>query len=612
QDTLAVNQYLKLSFQDRGQEVGRDKQSKVIKLPPQTNLLEVFERQDVGRRLLILGEPGAGKTTSLLKLAAELITQAEKNPTIPIPVLFELSAWKSDRQSIEQWLVEQLKDNYSINFQISQRWLEQNRILPLLDGLDELGLVRQKLAIEKINQYLQQDIARQLVVCCRWEEYKQGEVQLYRLNGAYYLQPPTETDIKDYLSRLNQQDLWQKIATNGQMRELAQKPLFLNLMMTAFQGEAIVSEKQLFTSYVEEQLSRPLDLQKYPQRKPPYSDQDTKKYLTYLAGQLEADSLTVFLIEKMQPYWLNPGRERWIFRFIFSVVVVLVIGFFGLIFGLFLWLRLNLEFSKSLILGLIYGLIGGLLLGLFYGFILWSFKEYKIKAESFKFTWQGFKRGLIRGVMFGLIFTFVGFIGGLIFGLIFEILFAWKFLEQSLEFIFNNLIIWIRFKYQIYWGILGLNLGLVFGLVYGAFSELNVEIKSREMPNQGIRESKNKTLIIFLFLSLFFMSFFVLRFLFIRKLFGWMESIIWSLFLGLSVSLATGGVDLIQHLTLRLILHQQGLIPRNYAHFLKYAGERKLIHRIGGHYRFLHDSLRKYFASQATIPERVIKRNSIY
>ena len=79
-----------------------------------------------------------------------------------------------------------------------------------------------------------------------------------------------------------------------------------------------------------------------------------------------------------------------------------------------------------------------------------------------------------------------------------------------------------------------------------------------------------------------------------------------GLFCGATVSLVTGGIDLIQHLTLRLILWQQGLIPRNYAHFLDYAAERKLIHRIGGQYRFLHDSLHKHFASQARIPKRVI------
>ena len=321
QDSLQINQYLELSFQEQGEEVGRDIRSKVFELPPETNIIEVFEHEDVDGRLLILGEPGSGKTTSLLKLATELITQAKPDSNKPIPVIFELSTWKKDQQPIDQWLIEQLKDNYSIDFKVSQKWIKQNRILPLLDGLDELGSTRQKLAIDKINQYLQQDTDRKLVVCCRGEEYKQGEIKLYQLRGAYYLQPPTESDIRDYLERLNQQDLWQKIEDNPEMRELAQKPFFLNSIMTAFQGKAIVSKSELFSNYVEEQLRRPLNLQKYPQGKLPYSNEDTKKWLTYLAGQLEADNLTVFLIEKMQPYWLNPGIERWAFSLILELIL---------------------------------------------------------------------------------------------------------------------------------------------------------------------------------------------------------------------------------------------------------------------------------------------------
>ncbi|MGL5939451.1 MAG: NACHT domain-containing protein [Waterburya sp.] len=579
QDELQVNQYLKLFWEDRREEVGRDRRSKVIQLPPQTNLIEVFERDDVSRRLLILGEPGAGKTTSLLKLAADLITQAQQNQTAPIPVIFELSTWKNDSESIKQWLVKQLKENHSIDFKISRKCLEQNRILPLLDGLDELGLVRQKIAIQRINQYLQQDLARQIVVCCRWEEYKQGKVQLYRLRGAYYLQPPSETDIRNYLEQLNQQDLWQKIATNNQMKKLAQKPLFLNLMMKAFQGEAIVSESQLFTEYIEEQLQRPLNPQKYPQGKPPYSDDDTKKWLTYLAGQLEADSLTVFLIEKMQPYWLNPGRERRLFRLISGLISGLVLSLISVpISGL-----MSVSIS-GLISGLILGLILGLISGLILGLSSWGFKEDKLKTEAFKLTWQGVRKGLISGLILGPIL-----------GLSYVLSYG---LGYGLSHGLTSELISGLISVLIY--------GLIYGLSFGVINNLNVEINYREKPNQGINESWKKILIIYLLTSPFGMLIFPLTGLFIDSSFTGIESVGFGLLLGSLIILFTVGKNLIQHLTLRLILGQQGLIPRNYDHFLDYADERKLIERIGGQYRFLHDSLRKHFAAQAPRPKRII------
>ncbi len=64
--------------------------TKAETLPPNTAIIDVFDK--VGQELLILGEPGAGKTTTLLELARELINRARLNPEEPIPVVFNLSS----------------------------------------------------------------------------------------------------------------------------------------------------------------------------------------------------------------------------------------------------------------------------------------------------------------------------------------------------------------------------------------------------------------------------------------------------------------------------------------------------------------------------------------
>ncbi len=48
--------------------------------------------------------------------------------------------------------------------------------------------------------------------------------------------------------------------------------------------------------------------------------------------------------------------------------------------------------------------------------------------------------------------------------------------------------------------------------------------------------------------------------------------------------------------TLRFILWKNGSIPWNYARFLKYADERKLINQVGGRFTFIHDKLQEHFA----------------
>ena len=58
--------------------------------------IEFFDREDIQGKLLILGEPGAGKTTELISLAHDLIARAVEDDTVPIPIIFELSSWNEN------------------------------------------------------------------------------------------------------------------------------------------------------------------------------------------------------------------------------------------------------------------------------------------------------------------------------------------------------------------------------------------------------------------------------------------------------------------------------------------------------------------------------------
>jgi V8-like Glu-specific endopeptidase len=54
-------------------------------LPPEASIVDIFNHPEIAGKLLILGEPGSGKTTQLLKLIDFLIDQAELNIDYPIP-----------------------------------------------------------------------------------------------------------------------------------------------------------------------------------------------------------------------------------------------------------------------------------------------------------------------------------------------------------------------------------------------------------------------------------------------------------------------------------------------------------------------------------------------
>jgi predicted NACHT family NTPase len=154
-------------------------------IPDDTPIVNIFEQAQ--GKLLILGAPGSGKTTTLLDLATALIERAEQQPDYPIPVLFNLSTWKDNQQSMQDWLIAELKSKYGVRKDIGTPWVENCQLLPLLDGLDELEAIRQESCAKAINLLLESDARPPfLVVCSRVEEYNTYTTNL-RLNGAICL-----------------------------------------------------------------------------------------------------------------------------------------------------------------------------------------------------------------------------------------------------------------------------------------------------------------------------------------------------------------------------------------------------------------------------------------
>ncbi|MGB7274047.1 MAG: NACHT domain-containing protein, partial [Geitlerinemataceae cyanobacterium] len=123
-------------------------------LPAGTRVSEIFQKTK--QQLLILGEPGAGKTTTMLELARDLLEKAKADNTQPIPVLVSLSSWKEQKQQkqevgIFEWLAAELKAKYGLRQDIGKAWMQNRVLLPLLDGLDEVTPSLQQKCAEAMN-----------------------------------------------------------------------------------------------------------------------------------------------------------------------------------------------------------------------------------------------------------------------------------------------------------------------------------------------------------------------------------------------------------------------------------------------------------------------------
>lgn len=275
-DVLLENQLFSIEAEERLDLVGRSPLSSIRQLnvgqtietlDPDRMLIEVFGRKDIGGKLLILGRPGAGKTTTLLGLAEQLVNGAIANPKTLIPVIFELSAWKDDKQSIEDFLIEQLYDNVGGNrkSRIYETWLEQRVLLPLLDGLDELGMERQRKCTVKLNEFASN--YPQMVVCCRVREFETVGIDLDRLNGAIELQALSDLQIQNYLKTVNRSGLWEQIVNTTEMARMLEPnedgepgllrvPLFISIAAAIYdEKQAFRSKGELLEKYIDRQLS---------------------------------------------------------------------------------------------------------------------------------------------------------------------------------------------------------------------------------------------------------------------------------------------------------------------------------------------------------------------
>ena len=129
---------------------------------------EIFDK--MGQQLLILGEPGSGKTTTLLTLADALLARADADMTLPTPVLFNLASWAEKQPQLEEWLSEELNTRYQIPQKIAKQWINDDELLLLLDGLDEVSEANRAACVTAINAFRQKHVVG-LAVCSRTTEY---------------------------------------------------------------------------------------------------------------------------------------------------------------------------------------------------------------------------------------------------------------------------------------------------------------------------------------------------------------------------------------------------------------------------------------------------------
>jgi HEAT repeat protein len=199
------------------------------------NIYEAFEF--FGRRLLLLGAPGSGKTVTWLLQIREAILARLDDPSAPMPVIANIQSW--DGTPLMDWLAK-----YPYTPKHTKKLIEDGKAIVFIDGLDELsdihvtsGADDQYTLHRAFMQQLPENCA--MLVTCRTHDYERMQARV-PLNGAVCLTPLEEDQIEAFLKHLP--DLYNTVKEDAELMQMVSTPLYLS--MFAFTCEKLRPEKR--------------------------------------------------------------------------------------------------------------------------------------------------------------------------------------------------------------------------------------------------------------------------------------------------------------------------------------------------------------------------------
>jgi hypothetical protein len=160
-------------------------------------------------RLVIIGEPGSGKTGTavLLVLAALEHRQqvpSQDRPLVPVPVMFTLHGWDPNTQRVADWLAARLQETYPLfagkgGKAEAAELVKAGRIAAFLDGLDEIAEDLRPVALRALSQ---QAVMRVVVLARSFEMMVAAQQGFLEGAAALELRAVDAAAAADYLARV--------------------------------------------------------------------------------------------------------------------------------------------------------------------------------------------------------------------------------------------------------------------------------------------------------------------------------------------------------------------------------------------------------------------------
>lgn len=190
-------------------------------------------------RLVLLGAAGSGKTVLAARLALDLLEAHE--PGHRVPVIVSVGSWNPTTTPLHVWLAEQLaRDHPGLAAPVQKRGpsraaalIDADRVLPILDGFDEIDAGLHRAALRQLNTITDTPI----VVTSRVEEYTSAVHGADVFTGAAVVELDDLTlhDLAAYLPRTaagNRTGIWDPVLQRMRAEPHAPGPAMLRQVLT--------------------------------------------------------------------------------------------------------------------------------------------------------------------------------------------------------------------------------------------------------------------------------------------------------------------------------------------------------------------------------------------
>lgn len=189
--------------------------------------IEEIYNEYANGRLLIIGEPGGGKTFFMLQIA-NYIASIETDKHLKVPIIFDLGFWDGS-MSMTEWVKKEVFNSFKdLSEEIWEKLWKENKIVFLFDGLDQVADIEK--CVVAINNFADTHTLRSIIVACRYNSYKESAKKM-NLNSAILIHQTDDILLENYFSNTGNTEIWDKLKTNTMVKSIIYNPFFLFVLM---------------------------------------------------------------------------------------------------------------------------------------------------------------------------------------------------------------------------------------------------------------------------------------------------------------------------------------------------------------------------------------------